>query len=196
VTAAEVLSWTGLALTVVGTAIAAVGILETWRQFRPDGARFWAPFYDWANRRVRQPARSFGRAIDRRWNRMWGRVEPRSTTVKVGQPIETETAMPVTVKLHDSESVDPKDAEAFGAYVKKRLAILRAHVQRIDEDVDRERTLRGAAIEGLKRDVAVEHDRLRETAQLVAISGLPIEMTGIFLVILGTLLQAIAQLIK
>ena len=154
------------------------------------------PFYDWADRRVRQPALSFGRETKRLWNRMWGRVESRSTIVKVGQPIETESVMSATVRLIDSESVDPKDAEAFYAYVRKRLATLRAHVQRLDENIDRERTVRGAAIDGLKRDIAVEHDRLRETAQLVAISGLPLEMTGIFLVILGTLLQAIAQLIK
>jgi hypothetical protein len=127
---------------------------------------------------------------------MLGRVEPRSTTVKVGQAIETETAMPVTVKLPDSESVDPRDAEAFGAYVQMRLAILRDHVQRLDEEIDRERTLRGAAIERLRRDVAVEHDRLRETAQLVAISGLPLEMTGIFFVVLGTVLQGVAQVIQ
>jgi hypothetical protein len=196
VTAAEALSWSGLALTLVGTAIAALGISQTWRQFRPEGARFWAPFYDWADRRVQQPARSFGRSTKRRWNHMWGRVEPRSTTVKVGQAIETETAMPVTVKLTNSESVDPKDADAFYAYVRKHLSILRAHVQRLDEDVDREGTLRGAAIDRLSKEVADEHDHLRQTDQQVAVSGLPLEMTGIFFVIAGTVLQGIAQMLK
>jgi hypothetical protein len=194
--AAEVLSWSGLALSLIGTAIAALGISQTWRQFHPAGARFWGPFYDWADRRLRQPARSFGRATKLRWNRMLGTVEPRSTTVKVGQAIETDSVMSATVRLSDSESVDPNDAEAFYAYVRKRLATLRAHVQRLDEDINHERTLRGAAIDRLSRDVAVEHDRLRETAQLVAISGLPLEMTGIFFVLVGTVLQAIAQFIR
>jgi hypothetical protein len=69
-------------------------------------------------------------------------------------------------------------------------------VQRLDEDIDRERTLRDAAIERLRKDVAVEHDRLRETAQLVAISGLPLEMTGVFFVVVGTVLQGVAQVIQ
>jgi hypothetical protein len=43
--------------------------------------------------------------------------------------------MSATVRLTDSESVDPNDAEAFFAYVKKGLATLRAHVQRLDEDI-------------------------------------------------------------
>jgi hypothetical protein len=80
--------------------------------------------------------------------------------------------------------------------VRKRLAILRDHVQRLDEDIDRERTLRGAAIERLRRDVAIEHDRLRETAPQVAISGPPLEVTGVFFVVVRTVLQGVAQVIQ
>jgi hypothetical protein len=196
VTAGEVLSWSGLALSLVGTGVAALGISETWRQFRPEGARFWGPFYDWADRHGRQPARSIRVAVKRRWNRMWGRVEPRSTTVKLGQAIETEIAMPVTVIRADEESVDPNDPQAIAAYMQKHVGILRAHVQRLDEDVERETALRSAAIDRLKSDVSVEHDRLRQTDQQVAISGLPLEMTGVFFVIAGTVMQGIAQLIK
>jgi hypothetical protein len=83
VTAGEVLSWSGLALSLVGTGVAALGISEIWRQFRPEGARFWGPFYDWADRHVRQPARSIRVAVKRRWNRMWGKasslVQPQSS---------------------------------------------------------------------------------------------------------------------
>jgi hypothetical protein len=39
----EMLSWSGLALTIAGTAIAVIGINETWRQFHPEGARCLRP---------------------------------------------------------------------------------------------------------------------------------------------------------
>jgi hypothetical protein len=123
-------------------------------------------------------------------------VEPRSTTVKLGQAIETEIAMPVTVIRADGESVDPNDPQAIAAYMQKHVGILQTHVRRLDEDVERETALRSAAIDRLKSDVSVEHDRLRQTDQQVAISGLPLEMTGVFFVIAGTVMQGIAQLIK
>jgi hypothetical protein len=40
VTAAAVLNWFGLAVSLAGALIAGIGISQTWRQFRPEGARF------------------------------------------------------------------------------------------------------------------------------------------------------------
>lgn len=194
--AAEVVSWSGLALSLVGTVIAAIGIRQTWRQFHPEGARFWGPFYEWTDRRVRQPAQSFGRATKQGWNRLWGRAERRSITVKLGQAIETETAMPVTVVKRYANLPDPDDAKAFAAAVEKRFAELRGAMDRVEQGLAAQTTDREKAVDELQRQLDDQHDRLRDMTQQVAISGLPLEMTGVFLVVTGTVLQGIAQLIK
>ena len=120
----------------------------------------------------------------------------RSITVKVGQAIETETAMPVTVVKRYANLPDPDAAKAFAAAVEKRFAELRGAMDRVEQGLATETTDREKAVDSLQRQLDDQHDRLRDMTQQVAISGLPLEMTGIFFVILGTVLQGIAQAIR
>jgi len=41
-----------------------------------------------------------------------------------------------------------------------------------------------------------QHERLRDMTQQVAISGLPLEMTGVLFVVAGILVQGVAQVIR
>jgi hypothetical protein len=174
--------------------IAGIGISRTWEQFRPEGARFWAPFYDWADRRIRQSARSFGRAAKRRWNRFRSAGQVSPTTVRLGTAVETETAMPINPVRGNGNAV-PEDAEAFRAFVLQGLGELRAGMKLVERGLVMERTLHKKEIDRLQRQVDTQHDRLRDMTQQVAVSGLPLEMTGLFFVVAGMVLQGIAQVL-
>lgn len=193
-TAADALTWSGLALSLAGTAIAAIGIGQTWRQFHPEGARFWGPFYDWADRRVRQPARSLSIAAQRRWNRMRGITDVRhqsgTARVVMGATITAEGVVTY------GPLPDLNDTGAFTKEVHRRTNELRMGIQRVESSLSAETAVRQKAVGKLQRQLDDHHDRLRDMTQPVAISGLPLEMTGIFFVIAGTILQAIAQMIK
>jgi hypothetical protein len=194
VTASEALSWSGLALSLVGTAIAALGITETWRQFRPEGARFWGPFYDWADRRIRQPARSLRIAAQRRWNRLRGGTDVRqvSGTASVVIGVQASASGVVTY----GPLPDPSNDGAFADEVQRRTNELRMGIQRVESSLSTETALREKAVGKLQRQLDDQHDRLRDMTQQVAVSGLPLEMTGIFFVIAGTVLQGIAQVLR
>jgi uncharacterized membrane protein len=191
--AAGVLSWSGLALSLVGTAIAALGIRETWRQFRPEGARFWGPFYDWVDRRVRQPARSLRVAAQRRWNRLHGTTDVRQVSGTASAVFSARASASGVVTY--GPLPDPNDG-AFAEEVHRRTNELRMGIQRVESSVSTETAVREKAVGKLQRQLDDQHDRLRDMTQQVAVSGLPLEMTGIFLVIAGTVLQGIAQAIQ
>lgn len=177
-TAADVLSWSGLGLTLVGTAIAALGIGETWRQFRPEGARFWGSFYSWADRRLRQPARSLRVAAQRRWNSLRGATDVRQVSGAASAVLSfTATASGVVTY---GPLPDPGDDGAFAEEVQRRTNELRMGIQRMESSLSAETAVREKAIGKLQRQLDDQHDRLRDMTQQVAISGLPLEMTGIF----------------
>jgi hypothetical protein len=194
VTAADVLTWSGLALSLAGTAIAAIGIGQTWRQFHPEGARFWGPFYDWADRCVRQPARSFGVAIHRRWNRL-------RRTTDVRQQSGTSSAVfgftgTAQGMVTYGPLPDPKDNSAFAEEVQRRTNELRMGIQRVESSLSGEAAMHKKAVDQLQRQLDDQHGRLHDMTQQVAVSGLPLEMMGVFFVVVGTVLQGIAQMIK
>jgi hypothetical protein len=91
---------------------------------------------------------------------------------------------------------DPKDDDAFAEEVHRRTNELRIGIQRVESSMSGETTVREKSVGKLQRQLADQHDRLRDMTQQVAVSGLPLEMTGIFFVVIGTLSQAVAQLIK
>jgi hypothetical protein len=91
---------------------------------------------------------------------------------------------------------DPKDDVAFTEEVQRRTNALRMGIQRVESSLGAETATREKAVSNLQRQLDDQHDRLRDMAQQAAVSGLPLEMTGIFFVIVGTVLQGIAQLIK
>jgi len=194
VTAPAVLSWCGLALSVIGTAIAAIGIRETWRQFRPEGARFWGPFYAWADRRIRQPARSVGITAQRRWNRMRGVTDVRQVTGTLSTVFGVRASASGVVTY--GPLPDRKDDGRFAEEVQRRTNELRMGIQRVESSLSTETAVREKAVRKLQRQLDDQHDRLRDMTQQVAVSGLPLEMTGIFFVVLGTVLQGIAQAIQ
>jgi hypothetical protein len=194
VTVPAVLSWSGLALSVIGTAIAALGIRETWRQFRPEGARFWGPFYSWVDRRVRQPAQRFGRASQRRWNRLRGITNMRELSGTASAVFSARASVSGVVTY--GPLPDPNDDGAFVEELQRRTNELRLGIQRVESSLSAETAVREKAVSQLQRQLNDQHDRLRDMTQQVAISGLPLEMTGVFLVVMGTVLQGIAQLIK
>lgn len=192
--AAGVLSWSGLALSLIGTAIAALGIRETWRQFRPEGARFWGPFYNWADRRVRQPARSLRVAAQRRWNSLRGATDVRQVSGTSSAVFSVRASASGVVTY--GPLPDPSDDGAFAEEVQRRTNELRMGIQRVESSLSAEAAVRERAVSKLQHQLDDQHDRLRDMTQQVAVSGLPLEMTGIFFVVAGTVLQAIAQMIK
>lgn len=193
-TAAEVLSWSGLALSLIGTGVAALGISATWRQFHPEGARFWGPFSDWADRRVRQPARSLSVAGQRRWNRLRGVTDVRQVSGTSSAVFNATTS--ATGVATYGPLPDRKDDAPFAEEVQRRTNELRMGVQRVESALSAETAVCEKAVGKLQRELDDQHDRLRDMTQQVAISGLPLEMTGVFFVIAGTVIQGIAQLIK
>jgi hypothetical protein len=91
---------------------------------------------------------------------------------------------------------DPKDAGAFAEEVQRRTNDLRMGIQRLESSMSSETAVREKAVKQLQRQLDDQNDQLRSMTQQVAVSGLPLEMTGIFFVIVGTVLQGIAQLIR
>jgi hypothetical protein len=90
----------------------------------------------------------------------------------------------------------PQDEGAFAEEVQRRTNELRIGIQRVESSVSGETAAREKVIGKLQRQLDDQHDRLRDMTQQVAISGLPLEMTGVFFVVAGTVLQGIAQMIK
>jgi hypothetical protein len=193
-TVVEVLGWLGLGLSLVGTAIAAAGIGQTWRQFRPEGARFWGPFYNWTDRRVRRPARSLRISTKRRLNRLRGVTDVRQVSGTSSAVFSVRASAKGVVTY--GPLPDLRDNGAFAEEVHRRTNELRMGIQRVESSLSAESAVREKAVGKLQRQLDDQHNRLRDMTQQVAVSGLPLEMTGIFFVILGTLVQAIAQLIK
>jgi multidrug resistance efflux pump len=91
---------------------------------------------------------------------------------------------------------DPSDDGAFAEEVHRRTNELRMEIQRMESSLSAETAVREKAVGKLQRQLDDQHDRLRDMTQQVAVSGLPLEMTGIFFMIAGTVLQGIAQMIK
>jgi hypothetical protein len=194
VTAAAVLNWFGLAVSLAGALIAGIGISQTWRQFRPEGARFWGPFYDWADRRLRQPARSLRIAAQRRLNRLRGATDVRQVSGTASAVFNVMTSASGVVTYGPLPG--PQDEGGFAEEVQRRTNELRIGIQRVESSVSGETAAREKVIGELQRQLDDQHDRLRDMTQQVAVSGLPLEMTGIFFVVLGTVLQGIAQAIQ
>jgi hypothetical protein len=90
----------------------------------------------------------------------------------------------------------PQDEGAFAEEVQRRTNELRVGIQRVESSVSGETAAPEKVIGKLQRQLDDQHDRLRDVTQQVAISGLPLEMTGVFFVVAGTVLQGIAQMIK
>jgi hypothetical protein len=91
---------------------------------------------------------------------------------------------------------DPNNDGAFAEEVQRRTNELRMGIQRVESSLSAETAVREKAIGQLQRQLDDQHHRLRDITQQVAVSGLPLEMTGIFFVIGGTVLQGIAQLLR
>jgi hypothetical protein len=164
-----VLSWSGLAVSLLGTALAALGIRETWRQFHPEGARFWRPFFDWTDRRIRQPARSLNVVAQRHWNRMRGAIEVREVSGTASAVLGVRASASGVVTY--GPLPDPSENGAFAEEVQRRTNDLRMGIQRVESSLSTEAAVREKAIRMLQRQLDDQHDRLRDMTQQVAVSG-------------------------
>jgi hypothetical protein len=135
VKALDVLNWSGLALTAVGTAITAIGIGRTWQQFRPEGARFWGPVYDWADRRVQQPVRRFGQAVQGRWSKLRGAGDSRAVSGVASASFGAGVAFNARAVVTYGPLPDLGDQEAFVEEVHRRTNHLRTEMQRLEAEV-------------------------------------------------------------
>jgi len=178
----------GVLLEAAGLLIAAVGLVDTWRQYGPPGEPLTAPL------RRRWAAASTG--AKQRWERGWRWLlrKPRPIVIHSGT---------VAINL-GTPQVTVRGRKGYGPLPEEPGAAIRMLGERTDELLERVQNARDAtddAVEALKGELAVVVQRLDSAvAELevqtrrVASGGVRLQLVGFSAVGVGLALQLISPI--
>lgn len=172
----------GAVVNILGVAVTAEGLRQTWRDFGTPGETLWQPVAAQASRALRRFVGWVRRVLRR----------PRHHTVSAGAALGAGGALDATVRTSWAPFPDPgTDPAAFGAEVEQRLRQLHDTVQDAGEQLVSETKARSAADEQTRVALHAEIQQVHTYAQHIAVNGVRIEAVGLFLVAAGTALSLI-----
>jgi len=185
---AGVLNTLGVTAQILGVVVAFVGLWKTWHEHAA-GEPFWGPLVMWARAVSRSTATWAGRMIRRLLRRRPETIAIQGTAaatfsafgnirVRVNWGPLPETTEAALQELH-RRTVEMSDRQANA-------------IDRLDDAIGEMRT----DIAARATNLAAEIGRVENLSRHVAVGGVQLEATGLFLVLLGLALQGMAFAVK
>lgn len=170
-------------LQVLGLVMTVVGVWQTWRDFAVEGERFWAPFVDPVKRSVGRLRRLLRRLL-RRPQVVTGSGAGLVSVSATGSGRAVVTFPPLP-------NVDDAD---FLVTLESRLRWLQDSVERAQTRQSEDRRELEDADAALRSDLDAQITDVERLTRQAATGGLRLEVVGVALVALATVLQAWAQI--
>lgn len=176
------INWLGVAFEIVGLAISGVGLWQTWREFATPNERFLGPIVDGT-----RAAFSAGVAAVESLVRRILRRPAKPIVVQVGVADMALTTDRLSVRIGYG-SLSSEVQTALAELHRRTQELMDKHT-RVDERLAGETEAREEAMRAVKEELARSLASHESREQRVAVGGVRTQSAGLFLVVLGLVLQ-------
>jgi len=175
-------NYLGVALQVVGVVVSGLGLWTTWREFAAPDNRFFAPVID--------PTREVLGAMKARAGTIVRRIFRRPPKDKV-IVLTGVSAVAFVGRLGARLGYGdlPNDPQGALAELHRRTQQLMDMLGKDSERFDKEATDREADVHAMRSELAAALRRFEERSQRIAVGGLRPQFVGLFLVVIGLVMQ-------